>query len=376
MKAVLVTGAKGFIGKNLCAVLRERKDIRLLEADIDTTATEYASSVAEADLVYHLAGVNRPKDPGEFETGNAGTVEHLVALASTAGKAPTLVLTSSIQAALDNAYGVSKRHAEEAARAWGQRSGASVRVFRLANAFGKWCRPFYNSVVATFCHQAAHGEPFRIDDPSKIVEFVYVDDIVRALVGLLDGIEPPMREGFCVVEPSFHVSIGELAEKLGRFVASRRSCVLPELSDTFEKYLYSTYLSYLEPAEFVYGADKKADARGYLFELVKSPHAGQIFVSRTLPGVTRGNHYHHTKVEKFCVVDGKARIAFQHVATGERANLEVEGQECRVVDIPPGWTHNITNIGEGDLITLFWANEIFSPERPDTYFAEVDDAAH
>lgn len=371
MRAVLVTGAKGFIGQNLCVALRERKDLELLEADLDTPAEVFEAYVAKADLIYHLAGVNRPKDLSEFTTGNAGTAELLVQLALESGRAPAVVLSSSVQAALDNPYGLSKREAERIVMDYADRSGAKAYIYRLQNAFGKWSRPFYNSVVSTFCYQAAHGQEFRIDDPTKVVEFVYVDDIVRSFVGILDDLEPVRRGGFCVVESSYPVSLGQLAEKLTRFVASRRDCVLPELSDVFEKKLYSTYLSYLEPEAFAYPAEKKADARGYLFELIKSPHAGQIFVSRTLPGITRGNHYHHTKVEKFCVVDGRARIAFRHIASGERISLEVEGEDCRVVDIPPGWTHNITNIGERDLITLFWANEIFDAQNPDTIYAEV-----
>lgn len=371
MRKVLVTGARGFIGRNLCVDLRERKDLTVYESDIDTPPDEFERYVAEADIVYHLAGVNRPKDPAEFETGNAGSIEHLVALAEAKGRSPTIVVTSSIQAALDNPYGISKLHGEGIASSYGERTGASVYIFRLANAFGKWSRPFYNSVIATFCHQAAHGVPFRIDDPAKVIDFVYIDDIVAALAGILDGRQPPLQDGYYRVQPVFPVSIGMIAETLKRFVVSRSTCVLPNLSDPFEKRLYSTYLSYLDAEDFAYRAEKKSDARGYLYELIKSPHAGQIFVSRTLPGITRGNHFHHTKVEKFCVVDGRARISFRHVSNGETHSLEVDGGECRVVDIPPGWTHNITNIGDTDLLTLFWANELFDPSKPDTYFLEV-----
>lgn len=371
MSTVLVTGAKGFIGRNLCVTLREHKDVTLYESDIDTPAADLARFVSEADIIYHLAGVNRPKDPVEFEAGNAGSIENLVALAEAKGRAPTLVVTSSVQAKLDNAYGVSKLHGERVALSYGERSGAPVYVFRLANAFGKWSKPFYNSVIATFCHQASHDEPFRIDDPSKVIDFVYIDDIVDALVGVFDGRQPPVQDGYYCVQPVFPVSIGTIAETLRRFVESRVTCVLPNLSDPFEKRLYSTYLSYLDADAFSYQAEKKADARGYLYELIKSPHAGQVFVSRTLPGITRGNHYHHTKVEKFCVIEGRARLSFRQVFTGQTHSLEVEGTECRVVDIPPGWTHNITNIGDTDLLTLFWANEMFDASKPDTFFAEV-----
>jgi len=373
MTRVLVTGAKGFIGKNLCMVLRERKDVVFFETDIDTPSHLLADAVAKADVIMHLAGINRPKDPSEFETGNAGSIEEVVSLAEARGTKPAIVITSSIQATLENAYGISKLHAEQILSEYSRRTGSPVYIYRLANAFGKWSRPFYNSVIATFCHQAAHGEPFRIDDPAKVVDFVYIDDIVAALIGVLDGKTPLQRDGFCTVEPVFTVTIGAIAETLNRFIQSRSTCVLPVLSDTFEKYLYSTYLSYLDADKLSYAADKKSDERGYLFELIKSPAAGQIFVSRTLPGITRGNHYPHTKVEKFCVVDGQALISFRHISSGEKKQIYVEGTECHIVDIPPGWTHNIKNTGTTDLITIFWANEIFSQEKPDTIYAGVDD---
>ncbi len=373
MTRVLVTGANGFIGKNVCVTLRERKDVALYETDIDTPPQFLADAVSKAEYIIHLAGINRPKDPAEFESGNAGSLEAIVSLADSSGNKPVIAVTSSIQAALDNAYGLSKLHAEQILANYSKRTGAHTHIYRLANAFGKWSRPFYNSVIATFCHQAAHGEPFRVDDPAKIIDFVYIDDIVASLIGIMDGITPAQKDGFCSVEPTFSVSLGSITEKLNRFIQSRITCILPEFSDKFEKYLYSTYLSYLEVDRLSYAADKKSDNRGYLYELIKSPHAGQIFVSRTLPGVTRGNHYHHTKVEKFCVVDGRALISFRNISNGLKTSIEVEGTECRVVDIPPGWTHNIKNIGSADLITIFWANEIFSQEHPDTIYAGVDD---
>lgn len=373
MKKVVVTGANGFIGKNLCAVLKRREDLSIFEADIDTSRTVLAEAVARADFIIHLAGVNRPKEPEEFEIGNAGSLETIVSLADSVGAKPSIILASSIQAALDNPYGASKRHAERILLDYSRRSGAQVYPYRLANAFGKWTKPFYNSVIATFCYQATIGEPFRVDDPAKVIDFVYIDDIVASFMGVVDGKVSMQKDGFYSVEPTFSVSLGSIAEKLGRFILSRSSCVLPVLSDTFEKYLYSTYISYLDAENLSYAADKKSDNRGYLFEFIKSPHAGQIFISRTLPGVTRGNHYHHTKVEKFCVVDGRAMISFRHIASGKKTRIEVEGNECRIVDIPPGWTHNIMNVGEKDLITIFWASEIFTQEKPDTIYAEVDD---
>ncbi len=371
MKSVLVTGARGFIGKNLVLALSRQKDIKVISHDIGDDAEILHEALKKADIIYHLAGVNRPKETGEFDTGNRGFTDEIIRILEKEGRAPIFVASSSTQAELDNPYGKSKYDAELILQRYREHSRAKVFIYRLTNVFGKWCKPFYNSVVATFCHQAAHNEPYRIDDPDKAVDFIYIDDIVQDFLqycntDVIDNTLPLYS-----IAKSYRLSIGELAEKLDFFKRVRTTCLLPDFSDPLEKYLYSTYLSYLETGDFMYGAEKKTDARGYLFELIKSKSAGQIFVSRTIPGITRGNHYHDTKVEKFCVVEGSGLISFRHMITGETFSVEAAGVDCKIVDIPPGYTHSIKNVGQNDLITIFWANEIFDQTRPDTYFCEV-----
>lgn len=372
MIPVLVTGAGGFIGRNLCAALRRLPDVEVVEYDVGTPRSVLEGALPRARVVYHLAGINRPVDPSEFETGNHGFTKELLGMIASAGARPRVVATSSTQAELDNPYGKSKLAAEDELRAAARDLGLEVLIYRLTNVFGKWCRPFYNSVIATFCYQTAHGEALRVDDPAKEIDFIYVDDVVREFLSCLRE-EAPDSGGraWRSVEPAYRRSLADIVSLLEGFCESRRTASLPDFRDLFSKYLYSTYLSYLEPEAFIYAADKKVDERGYLFELLKNPGFGQIFVSRTKPGVTRGNHYHHTKVEKFCVIEGSARVAFRDLNTQRTICFDVTGQECRIIDIPPGWTHNITNTGDGELLTLFWANEPFDAERPDTFFEKV-----
>jgi UDP-2-acetamido-2,6-beta-L-arabino-hexul-4-ose reductase len=288
------------------------------------------------------------------------------------GNNPAILVTSSTQAEEDNPYGISKRKAEEALFRYAERQSAKVYVYRLTNVFGKWCRPFYNSVIATFCHQVARDEPLRIDDSNKEIEFIYIDDVIRAFVAhVLPSAPEYAPNALLGISPVFRRSLGTIAALLKGYKELRSGAPLPCLDDPFTKYLYSTYLSYLPPESFSYSAEKKTDTRGYLFELIKAPGAGQIFVSRTKPGITRGNHYHDTKVEKFCVVEGLARVSLRELASSEVISFEIEGTEGRIVDIPPGWTHNITNIGQADLVTMFWSNEIFDPLTPDTFSMNV-----
>lgn len=371
MTKVLVTGAKGFIGKNVSIALSRMEGVELVAYDLDSPESVLRDALESCDAVFHLAGVNRPKDAAEFESGNHGFTKALLDGLKGRERPPRIAVTSSVQAALDNDYGKSKLAAEREVFAYAEETGASVFVYRLANVFGKWCRPYYNSVVATFCHQAARGEPLSVNDPARSVEFVYVGDVVAELLSCLGEGKDAAPGTVRGVAPSFSATIGELARTIESFRGIRRGGLLPDLGDPFEKRLYSTYLSYLEPAEFGYRADKKSDNRGYLFELVKTRGAGQIFVSRTSPGIVRGNHYHDSKVEKFCVVEGKGRISFRHMASGAAHSVDVDGEDCEVVDIPPGYTHSIKNIGEGDMITIFWANEVFDQSNPDTYYSEV-----
>jgi UDP-2-acetamido-2,6-beta-L-arabino-hexul-4-ose reductase len=370
MKTVLITGARGFIGKNLRLRLSERPDLQLLCHDKDDSEELLVRGLQSAEVVFHLAGVNRPKDVSEFEEGNHLFTERILDELVKTGKRPLIIATSSVQASKRNPYGVSKKRAEDALLKFKRRTGASVAIFRLTNVFGKWCRPFYNSVVATFCYQVSRGENLTVDDPRKFMEFVYIDDVISSFVQILDG-QREFQDEFLCVSPSYSSSLEELADIINSFKDLRDTARIPNMDKPIVKNLYATYLSYLDVAELSYSPDKRSDDRGYLFEFVKSAGFGQIFVSRTVPGVTRGNHYHNTKVEKFCVVDGNARICLRHMMTQERIDFVVDGRECRIVDIPPGYTHSISNIGEKDLLTLFWANEPFDASRSDTFTCEV-----
>lgn len=370
---VLVTGSNGFIGRNLVAWLERRSGIVVLPFDQDDTGEALHARLAAADFVYHLAGVNRPQDEAEFRTGNvdltAGVCDTLLSL----GKATPVVLASSIQATLDNPYGASKRAAEEVVASYAQRGGRAV-IYRLANVFGKWCRPNYNSVVATFCYNVARDLPVAISDPAREIDLVHVDNVVEHFLRELDA---PISAGLVwrEVTPVRRIALGALAELIRSFGEMRRSLLTPDLADPFVRKLYGTYLSYLPEDGFAYALDVKRDARGSLAELLKSPHFGQIFVSRTQPGASRGHHFHHTKTEKFAVLAGEAAIRFQHIRGGDVIEHRVRGEEFRVVDIPPGYTHSIENTGPGELVMLIWASEVFDPDRPDTLALPVGDAA-
>jgi UDP-2-acetamido-2,6-beta-L-arabino-hexul-4-ose reductase len=369
MKKVLVTGSKGFIGKNLCAVLRRREDVKLYEYDIDRKQAELDVALQQVDCIIHLAGVNRPEDPKEFETGNVGSLKEICSKLQELGRAPKIILSSSIQAVLDNPYGVSKRLAEEELQRFSADTGAECVVYRFKNLFGKWCRPNYNSVTATFCHNIANDLPIQISDPAHEIDLTYIDDVVEAFIAEMESVSPGFR--FAPPLPSKRISLGELAEKIKSFREIRSRLNLPDFRDTFERALYGTYLSYLNNQEFEYGLDIKADQRGSLAEFLKSPSMGQIFVSHTRPGITRGNHYHHTKTEKFLVLQGEAVIRFRHIDSDQVLEYRVRGEDYRVLDIPPGYTHSIENVGQDELVTLFWASEMFDPEKPDTYFEKV-----
>jgi UDP-2-acetamido-2,6-beta-L-arabino-hexul-4-ose reductase len=364
---ILVTGAEGFIGKNMVVALKRRADVDVIEYDLDSPAGLLEEGLAKTDVICHLAGVNRPERVEEFRSGNFELTRQICDALQRLGRTPLLLLSSSIQAALDNPYGLSKLQAEVAAFDFGGNTGASVFVFRLPSVFGKWCRPNYNSVVATFCHNIARDLPIAISDPAREIELVYIDDVVCAFIGVMDSRQPVSDGRYCLVEPTHRVSLGALAETIQGFRDSRVSLALPAINDPFVRSLYSTYLSYLPTDSFGYALTQKTDLRGELAELLKSPYIGQIFVSRTRPGITRGNHYHDTKVEKFLVLEGDAVVRFRHVLGGDVIEYPVSGREFRVIDIPPGYTHSIENSGQNDLIVLFWAAEIFNPDIPDTF---------
>lgn len=371
MKTILVTGATGFMGRNLCLALRRQPEFAVLEFDLPQSADDLPQLATRADLVFHLAGVNRPKEEAEFMQGNADLTQRLCEALAATGRRTPLVLSSSIQAELDNPYGRSKKAAEDVVTAYQQRTGVPVYVYRFPNVFGKWSRPHYNTVVATFCYNLSRGLPVQISNRANVVRFVYIDDIVREFVALAGRADLPATVSRPEVQPVFSITLGELHDLLVSFREVRGKSVLPNLADPLTKYLYSTYVSFYDPQQLAHPVDLKIDERGWLFELIKSPHAGQIFVSRTRPGITRGNHYHDTKIEKFCVIQGEGVIRFRHVLGHEMVAYPVNDREIRVVDIPPGYTHSIENTGTMDMLTLFWANEIFDPQRPDTCFEKV-----
>lgn len=371
---ILITGAGGFVGKNLTAALRTAGYEDLMLFDVDTPKEKLAEYAARAGFVFHLAGVNRPKDPSEFYTGNRGfTEEVLHQLALAGNKAPVLV-TSSVQAALDNDYGKSKREAEQLVFDHETATGATALVYRLPGVFGKWCRPSYNSVVATFCHNIAHGLPIEVRDPAYSFPLVYIDDVVAEFIRALEGgaVRDCSLPGRCWLTcETYEVTLGRLAELIESFRDSRGDLSVPDQGDPFVKKLYATYLSYLPEDAFSYPLKMNVDARGSFTEFLRTPERGQVSVNVAKPGIVKGNHWHHTKNEKFLVVKGEAAIRFRKLGTDAVIEYRVSGEKLEVVDIPTGYTHNIENIGEGDLVTVMWASEPFDPEKPDTFFEKV-----
>jgi UDP-2-acetamido-2,6-beta-L-arabino-hexul-4-ose reductase len=371
MKTVVVTGADGFIGKNLIEHLKSNADVKVLGYDLSNNPTNLESFLSQADFVFHLAGVNRPQHEAEFIIGNKCFTEQVLdALKQQHRKIPVL-MTSSTQAVLNNPYGVSKRQAEMVVFEWARDNDGQALVYRLPNVFGKWCRPNYNSVVATFCYNIVHDLSIQINNPSQRLELAYIDDVVSEFILALDGCCNKQADGYCAVPRTFTITLQELADRIKAFRASRTTLLLPDFGDELSRFLYATYLSYLPEDGFGYQLEMKHDHRGWLAELLKSRQFGQIFISRTKPGVTRGNHWHHTKAEKFIVVAGQGIIRFRQIQGDHLIELPVSGENLKVVDIPVGYTHAIENVGTTDLITLFWADEVFDPNHSDTNIQEV-----
>lgn len=368
-RKVVVTGSKGFIGRHLMEALNRRSAVEVRGFDIDSSPEVLAEALREADVVFHLAGVNRPERVEEYEEGNHLLTKKVCTVLEEADRTPMVVFSSSIQVELDNPYGKSKLRAEDALRDWSKRTGAGVAIFRLKNVFGKWCRPNYNSVVATLCHNMAKGLPISISNPVKKIELVYIDDVISAFFSCLD--RPPHGFEYRDVSPSFIVSLRDLARQIEMFRDSRHSLLLPDFSDLFLKRLYATYISYLKENDFTYPLTIREDARGELVEFLKQANFGQLFISRTKPGTTRGKHFHHTKVEKFLVVEGDAVIRFRRIDGDKIIEYRVSGKDFKVVDIPPGYTHSIENVGPCELITLFWADEVFDHKDSDSYPLDV-----
>lgn len=366
---VLITGANGFIGKNLLVHLKEKSGFELVPYTRDNAPEDLSGMLDGVDWVVHLAGINRPDDPSEFISGNTRLTQALCEAVASSGRQIPIIYSSSIQADRDNDYGKSKRDAEEALLSLNRSTGNPVYVYRLPNVFGKWARPNYNSAVATFCHNIARDLPVQVNDPNALIKLVYVDDVVASFLRLLEG--SGATGPFVDVEPSYQIAVGDLADQLYRFKATRDNLVTEPVGTGLVRALYSTYVSYLPPEKFTYKVAQHGDERGVFVEMLKTPDAGQFSYFTAHPGVTRGGHYHHSKTEKFLVIKGDACFRFRNMLTGEFYELMTSGGSPEVVETVPGWTHDITNVGDDELVCMLWANEIFDRENPDTFACPV-----
>ena len=378
---ILVTGAHGFVGKNLCAALyniadgkdKNRNidsDINVFEYDIDTEPLLLDTYCHNCDFVFHLAGVNRPETEEEFIKGNFGFTSILLQTLKKYNNKCPVMISSSIQAKLDNPYGMSKKAGEELMFSYAEETGAKVLVYRFPNVFGKWCKPNYNSALATFCNNIANDLPIKVNDRSVNMTLVYIDDVVDELLNALKGEEN--REGeYCKVPVEHKITLGEIVDLIYSFKLSREDKYIPDMSNSFTKKLYSTYLSYLPEDKFSYPLKMNIDERGSFTEIIRTADRGQFSVNISKPGITKGNHWHNTKNEKFLVVSGKGVIRFRKPGEEKVIEYFVSGEKLEVVDIPIGYTHNIENLGDNDMVTFMWCNECFDPNKPDTFFEEV-----
>ena len=366
---VLVTGADGFIGKNLVVHLNEHESFSSLSFLRQDSKDELQSLVNQADAVIHLAGENRPQDVSKFESVNVGLTQLLCDAISTTGRKIPLVLASSIQAGQNNPYGHSKIGAEQAVEALAREADNPVYIYRLPNVFGKWCKPNYNSVVATFCHNIANDLPIQIDDASTRLRLVYVDDVVADFLRVIQKNSQGLSR--LDVIPEYSITLGEVADQIKAFRNCRTSLISEPVGIGLVRALYSTYVSYFQPEQFSYSLPKNRDERGVFVEMLKTKDSGQFSFFTIYSGQTRGGHYHHSKTEKFLVIKGRARFGFRHIISGDTYELCTSGDELRVVDTVPGWTHDITNVGEEEMVVMLWANEIFDRDKPDTITAKV-----
>ncbi|MCL2487258.1 MAG: NAD-dependent epimerase/dehydratase family protein, partial [Oscillospiraceae bacterium] len=363
MLKILVTGAAGFIGKNLCWEIANGKlqianidGVEILPFDMDSDPALLDEYCRDCGFVFHLAGVNRPENPDEYMTGNRGFTGQLLALLQKHNNSVPILFTSSIQAALDNPYGASKRAAEELIFAYGRERHVPVYVYRLPNVFGKWCRPNYNSAAVTFCHNIARGLPITVSDPAATLRLAYIDDVVSAFLRAPAGNAALDDDGFVCLPVTHTAALGEIVDMLYRFRDGREGLSVPDTGGAFEKKLYATYLSYLPPEDCVYPLKMNADQRGSFTEIIRTPDRGQFSVNISKPGIVKGNHWHHTKTEKFAVVSGRGVIRLRRIDCDEVTEFFVSGEQIQVVDIPPGYTHNIQNLGGEDMVTFMWCS--------------------
>ncbi|EJR45439.1 capsular polysaccharide biosynthesis protein CapF [Bacillus mycoides] len=367
---ILVTGAKGFLGKNLVAELKNQGHKDIFEFSREDNITLLERYTKECDFVFHLAGVNRPKDENEFMEGNAGFTSQLLNLLKEHGNKAPVLITSSIQAENNNPYGKSKKAGEEALFNYSKETGAKTYVYRLPNLFGKWSKPNYNTVVATFCHNIARGLEIQVNNPDVELNLCYIDDVLEEFFKALNH-TPTIQDDYCFVPVTHNVKLGELANVIKSFKEGRENLSISHMGDALTKKLYSTYLSFLPEDKFAYDLKMHSDHRGSFTEFIRTPERGQVSINISKPEITKGNHWHHTKNEKFLVVSGEGLIRFRKIDSDDIIEYRVSGEKLQVVDIPVGYTHSIVNVGENDLVTVMWVNECFDPERPDTYFLEV-----
>jgi UDP-2-acetamido-2,6-beta-L-arabino-hexul-4-ose reductase len=373
---VLITGANGFVGKNLQLHLAQRSDVDVVCFTREHSVAKLYELLHAVDFVFHLAGINRPQDPTEFVSGNteltAALCEALSKLAVNTGRKVPVIFTSSTQAVLENQYGASKREAEDALFAMQRLHDVPVHVFRLPNVFGKWCKPNYNSAVSTFCYNVIRDLPIKVNDPAAHLTLVYVDDLLQHFINLMDGASPAKdAHGFNVIAPQYCTTVGEVVRLIRAFKESRHTLITEHVGAGLVRALYATYVSYLPPKAFVYTVPIYRDPRGVFAEMLKTLDCGQFSYFTAYPGVTRGGHYHHSKTEKFLVVKGQARFKFRHMHTGETFELATCGDKAEIVETIPGWTHDVTNVGKEEMIVLLWANEAFDRQRPDTFACEL-----
>lgn len=367
---ILVTGSEGFIGKNLIADLKFTTDHTILAFNRETSEALLDEYCQQAEFVFHLAGVNRPETEEEFMTGNFGFTSTLLeTLKKYANKSP-IMISSSTQAELDNPYGKSKRAGEDLLRAYSEETCAPVMMYRFPNVFGKWTRPNYNSAIATFCHNVARNLPIQVNNRDAVLNLVYIDDVVAELKQALKGQSNRIAD-YCAVPTVHQVSLGRIVDLIHTFRESRSALAIPDMNDAFTKKLYSTYLSYLPEEAFSYELKMNKDNRGSFTEFIRTKDRGQVSVNISKPGIVKGNHWHHTKNEKFLVVSGEGVIRFRKLDSEEVISYPVSGEKLEVVDIPVGYTHNIENTGKDEMVTVMWVNEPFNPDAPDTYFLEV-----
>lgn len=364
---IAVTGSRGFIGKNLCVQLEERQH-DVLEINRETNHIDIISFLKEADFIFHLAGANRPLNSKEFQIDNIDLTGSILNELKNLNRSVPIVFTSSTQVEIDNDYGASKLAAEKLVQNYSASTGANYYIYRLPNVFGKWCKPNYNSFIATFCSNSVKGSDISINDPNTPITLVYIDDVCSSFLNILN--DKPLS-GFKDISIEYNTTVGQVANIISSFKPSQSKLITERVGSGLTRALYSTYLSYKSPEQFHYSIPSHKDNRGIFTEMLKTKDSGQFSFFTAHPGITRGGHYHHSKNEKFLVIKGEAFFKFENILTGERYNLTVSESNLKIVETIPGWSHDITNIGKEELVVMLWANEIFDPDKPDTVIKEI-----